>query len=154
MQLILKLTIFSAFFLIICSSINAQGYFPFYYYYDNAGNRIGRSMLYVKPKSANIDSIESINLNKNKFVFQDSLDNLKVLIFPNPTHGELKIEFIGNLPIDGCTIHLYNMAGLEIINQYTTSNFSILDLSEKANGSYILCIVSRQKKSEWKIIKL
>jgi YD repeat-containing protein len=120
------------------------------YIYDAAGRRIERVILL---KSAKPDLADTTNSQKKKEVFEESVGNQKVLIYPNPTHGELKVEIQGFKQDTKTTVYLYSLIGklLQIQNP-TTSTFS-LDLSNNAVGTYILKIVLGDKVSEWKIIK-
>ena len=115
------------------------------YTYDAAGRRIERNIIVLN--SANTDA-----LNKNA-VFTDSLENQKVIIYPNPTKGELKVEIQGNRKDIKITINLYSLTGKLLQTQNPTSNTFSLDLSGYVTGTYILKIRLGDKVSDWKIIK-
>ena len=117
-----------------------------YYYYDDAGNRIQRNI--VTLQSAKPDSSD-----QNKKVFEDDLGNKKVLIYPNPTRGQLQIELIGYDKETKTNLFLYNLSGALLMSKSITNSSEIIDLSIYTVGMYILKIVWGDKTSEWKIIK-
>jgi Secretion system C-terminal sorting domain len=118
-----------------------------YYKYDDAGNRIERNI--VPLQSARPDSSDQ----NEKKVFEDDLGNKKVLIYPNPTRGQLQIELIGYDKETKTNLFLYNLSGALLMSKSITNSSEIIDLSTYPVGMYILKIVWGDKTSEWKIIK-
>lgn len=118
--------------------------------YDHAGNRIGRAIVLASaPKIREIaaDSIETE-------VYTDTFADYQLLVYPNPTHGELKIELRG-LP-EGANYHLLivNASGQVIISRNTTENPTVADLTECPAGIYIMRIQYKDYKKDFKIIRL
>ena len=118
------------------------------YTYDAAGRRIERNIIVLN--SANTDLGDAQTKNA---VLTDSLGNQKVLIYPNPTKGELKVEIQGYQKDIKITINLYSLTGKLLQTQNPISNTFSLDLSGYATGTYLLKIVLGDKVSDWKIIK-
>ncbi len=100
-------------------------------------------------KSAKIDSVA----NKQKEVFQDNLGDKKILIYPNPTQGQLKVDIEGYQEEPNSGLYLYNLSGNLITSKSPANSSTVLDLSPYPVGSYILKIIIGDKKTEWKIIK-
>jgi hypothetical protein len=65
-----------------------------------------------------------------------------ISIYPNPTSGVFHIQAVSHQLIANCQIQIYDMMG-KCINQHigTSSNFQI-DLSSRANGVYLVRIIS------------
>ena len=118
--------------------------------YDHAGNRIGRAFVLASaPKIREIaaDSIETE-------VYTDIFAEYQLNVYPNPTHGELKIELCG-LPV-GESYHLViaNASGTVIINRNTVDNPTIADLTACPAGIYVLRLQYKGCKKDFKIIRL
>ena len=85
-----------------------------------------------KRKSNSFTKSQSFNDQNERY--EDNADGQKVIIYPNPTKGQLKIEIQGDEQITNALIYLY-------------------DLSGYSPGTYILKIIMGGKTSEWKIVK-
>ena len=118
--------------------------------YDNAGNRTGRAIVLASaPKSRGIvaDSVKTE-------VYTDIFAEFQLQVYPNPTHGELKIELRG-LP-DGEIYHLLiaSMSGQVIISRNTTENPTVADLTKCPAGIYVMRIQYKDYTKDFKIIRL
>lgn len=82
--------------------------------------------------------------------------SLDVNVFPNPTSGNLNIEWTGTAQTPA-VISLYDMNGKELlVSKVTTGNQTgILNLAEYANAQYVLKIVARDINfsKEYRIVK-
>lgn len=124
---------------------------PIQYSYDNSGNRILRKVITLKsakvlPDSTNISK-------KGKDIYEDNLGNKKIIIYPNPTKGELRVD-IGNYedtPVSGLSI--YDISGKLIIKKSQVNQSTILDLFPYPSGTYVMIIYIGNEKAEWKILK-
>jgi len=76
-------------FMSICSLLHSQNKVNFGY--DNAGNRISRTISLLKSAPTS-DSEE-----EPPVVYSEMLSDIEIKIYPNPTDGLLKVE-IRNLP--------------------------------------------------------
>ena len=118
--------------------------------YDDAGNRISRAIVLpaaAQSRRAPIDSTQTE-------VFTDIFAEYQLHVYPNPTHGELKIELRG-FP-EGVSYHLLiaSMSGQVIISRNTTENPTVADLTECPAGIYIMRIQYKDYKKDFKIIRL
>lgn len=115
------------------------------YGYDDSGNRVSKTII-VEPEKSTKESDKQPKFN-------DMVGDLEVTVYPNPTRGELVVDII-NLPDDTpSTITVYDLSGKTV---YTNSHLEMInriDLTDQAQGTYILRIKSGDKISDWKIIK-
>jgi hypothetical protein len=122
-----------------------------YYGYDEAGNRRYRG------PDITLKSTETNSLNQDenlKEEFEESFDNdLKVIIYPNPTRGELKIELQGYEDNMETYLYLFSMSGSLLISKSSFGQFEVLNLSPYPNATYILKLIIGKKATEWRIIK-
>lgn len=118
--------------------------------YDHAGNRTSRAIVLpaaAQSRRAPMDSTQTE-------VFTDVFAEYQLHVYPNPTHGELKIELRG-LP-EGASYHLLiaSSSGQVIISRNTTENPTVADLTECPAGIYIMRIQFKDYKKDFKIIRL
>ena len=132
------------------------------YEYDATGNRILRTKTInlsrgggmTKSAVSNGQNTENISdMALAEVRNEDLLGERKVVIYPNPTQGMIRIEFQGYGVVKDARLLLFNMQGklLRQINKAEPSN--TLDLSQYPAGMYILQMIEGKAKSEWKIIK-
>jgi hypothetical protein len=121
------------------------------YTYDSIGNCTARNSSIISLKSAKADA-DTFQDNKKEF-FEHSFGDQKVLIYPNPTAGELQVVLKGYGNETKNEIYLYDFSGKLLINRTNFDNSAILDLSAYPVGTYILKIVVGDKANDWKIIK-
>ena len=130
------------------------------YEYDAAGNRILRTKTInltrdgSKTKSAMSEQNTGTTPEKIAEVrHEDLLGERKVVIYPNPTQGMIRVEFQGHDIMNDARLLLYDIQGklLRQVNKVEPSN--TLDLSQYPAGMYILQMIEGKAKSEWKIIK-
>jgi hypothetical protein len=119
------------------------------YHYDENGNRDTRTL--VELKSTNSSSKNQSSGKDTCYI--DSMGDLKITIFPNPTEGVLKIK-IENLKANvNSQILVYDFSGKLIEAHNDLNETNILNFSEFSNGTYIVRILIGDQISEWKIIK-
>jgi hypothetical protein len=123
-----------------------SGYLKVIYTYDAAGNRISRYLEVQELKSTNSDMLIRPSSEVN-------WDRLGVNLFPNPTHGELILEFENYPKKEKITVELYNLAGKQMINQKINSNSSMLNLEPYPIGSYVLRLIVGQEQKTYQIVK-
>jgi hypothetical protein len=73
-----------------------------------------------------------------------------ISVFPNPTNGKITIQFAEDLP-EVCSLDIYNVLG-EKIYSTTTKHSTEVDLSNSANGVYLLRISGSNVASVKKIV--
>ena len=110
------------------------------YGYDDSGNRTSR-----------------ITLKSSIAFFEDSvkssINNKKILIYPNPTHNQLFVEIIGYDNEFNKTLYLYDITGKLLISKKLAISRILFDLSDYAPGIYVLKILLGNNSNECKIIK-
>lgn len=123
------------------------------YDYDDSGNRIKRYIVLDK-KSAYTDNAytnDTSALDKEKVV--DELSEVKVTIYPNPTHERLNVELSGlnsDLPLE---YQLYSQTGVLLQSRKSIGNPFTIDFSTYPTGIYILILKYKDSKSDWKVFK-
>lgn len=111
--------------------------------YDAAGNRVKKEII-LSTRSASM-----INYSDP---FTEQLDEHKIVIYPNPTQGQLRINIEG-LNVSTAKFVIYNLRGQVVSKKQTDSGQIDIDISDVPNGVYILWIDIDGKMSSWKIIK-
>lgn len=112
------------------------------YTYDNAGNRIKRERVLI---------INPVPMRKAAPEVQ-KMDEKVVLVYPNPTRGEFKIE-MELAEKDEVSAVLFDNQGkmLKSIDiKHSTTEVSIHNMPE---GIYFLKVLYNDEVYEWKIIK-
>jgi|694.fasta_scaffold03625_2 hypothetical protein len=91
------------------------------------------------------DITQSLEENEDKLVFK---------IFPNPSNGEVTVEFQDERFIQGASIQVFNQMGQMVFEKNANLLKSqTIDLSELKNGFYVLQVNQGQAKSFGKLIK-
>ena len=110
------------------------------YNYDDAGNRIKKE----------------IDLNpgqlRKKSSLNDQLSGQIIKIYPNPTTETIKVE-VDSLSDQNTTIALYDINGRLVLEQAALDLVNEVNLSQFANGKYILRFRNGEEISNWVIIK-
>lgn len=120
------------------------------YTYDAAGNRTNRTIVMQSKSTAQPGGNEQIERTTS---FSETLADITVRIYPNPTEGRIRIE-IANLPKDETAdLSLYSLSGQLIVSKKDITSFEEIDISGHRKGVYILKIKAGKQKTEWKIIK-
>lgn len=115
------------------------------YSYDDAGNRIKREIVLSSLKSAmSSDQITS---------FIEEVADQKIIIYPNPTRGQLTIEIIDSENSVTGNLTVFNLRGQIIAKEQMSSNRTSIDISSEPKGTYILHINIKEETTTWKIIK-
>ncbi len=124
-----------------CHAQHAQG---IRFSYDETGNRISRYVIYLKDTPAK---------DSSKFIHNDLLNGVTVLIKPNPTGGKFNIELQNIRKNISAGYFLYTTGGKLIRQKQKMSSLTNIDIGNQGNGLYILKIVIDDKTRTWKIIK-
>jgi hypothetical protein len=141
----------------LSSSEIPELYAPIKYTYNTSGDRTGRNLITLKstPVIAQKDSaglyppFGSIPGE----VFEENLGEQKIVIYPNPTQGQLLVKIQGYEKESNTALYLYDLSGKLLISKKPANSSMPLDLSEYSVGTYILRITLGDKTSEWKIVK-
>ena len=114
------------------------------YGYDACGNRILRQIVLEKTNK---------NLSAEENIFsEEQLGAVQVRIYPNPTHGHLKVVLQGVDELQGA-IEVYDTQGKRIAYLPKVEQENDIDLSPQPNGIYLLRLTIGTEVSTWKIIK-
>jgi hypothetical protein len=138
----------TTFFLVFGCCLTLLGQSPSYYIkydYDAAGNRISRRCNSVTLRSATAPIDSSI--------IDDSLDELKVSIYPNPTKGAIIAGLSVFNPTTSVSYILFSAEGRKLQQLVAYSDRTPIDLSNYSPGIYLLKIIVNKKELEFKIIK-
>ena len=133
------------------------------YLYDDAGNRTDRIIEFKKhAKKRQInDTVPAIEEqeqqyaeeNENKKYEDDLFRDKKVVIYPNPTQGQLVVE-IQNYDTETLgDISIYTTSGLLLEKKEINASNIPLDIGNQPDGMYLLNIKMDGKTSSWKILK-
>lgn len=114
--------------------------------YDADGNRTERNLIVLKSAKASVEG-------KKPKALEDSLGNKKILLYPNPTHGEVRVDLDSYDTQSPTTYYLYSIGGKMLSTQKQPGGSFTVDLSNYANGTYILKIQVGNNATQWKIIK-
>lgn len=139
-----RLLILSLVFASLCGSAFAD---RIENYYDAAGNRLTSEKVIIFTRG-------SVNGNApEEKMYQDSLASTRITIYPNPTEGDLKIDIAGVSDFESSGLILYDMAGKVVKNITQLSESNELDITDYANGMYIMVIKINEESTTWKIVK-
>jgi hypothetical protein len=119
------------------------------YSYDGAGNRVKREKVIA---FKTIESDEKQEEEIEEF-YEDFVGERKVIIYPNPTKGILKIDCRNYDNIEGMQFSLYDMQGNLLHRVQQVSSETMLDISSYPVGVYLLLLTGEEEKSQWKIVK-
>lgn len=120
------------------------------YDYDASGNRISRQFVVLSNDS--IPGKESSWNNRN--VISDNIADIPILLYPNPTKGELFIN-IESLPEKKTIwLELYSLSEGKLIKALTLKKENLLDMSPYRKGTYILIIRDIHVMRSWRIIRI
>lgn len=126
--------------------VNGQR-FSYEYEYDNAGNRIRSTVIYLNNRESFIDNDEM----KCFEITESILDPIIMKLYPNPTQANVKYELTGEKTIEKYV--LMDMTGRLITENECNSKTFIIDLSSNTSGIYVLTIFIENKPYFYKIIK-
>jgi hypothetical protein len=115
------------------------------YTYDNAGNRIMQK--YVVTLLS-----DSSNLN-NSHSEEENMSEYKIIVYPNPTKGQLMIEVKGCDDQNKAIFTLYNLQGSQLQKIVAGIEETPLDMTNYPSGYYLLRVYFDNKAVEYKIIK-
>ncbi|MFA6401709.1 MAG: T9SS type A sorting domain-containing protein [Salinivirgaceae bacterium] len=139
----------------------ASGQNTYTYLYDDFGNRTSRTIGMNKSAAITPDSTETISGNYNlegtkidgfEKEYHDNVGDVALSIFPNPTAGLIKIE-ITNGDVTSGEFILTDSKGAILQNSRSVQTSQEIDLSNYADGVYLMKIQINGKTTEWRIVK-
>jgi len=122
------------------------------YQYDEVGNRIEKSIILLKSGNA-----DKSNLS-DTLIKDQSFDQMDVLIYPNPTAGQISIEIRAweqnNEADKGYQAGIYDLQGRKVQEKaISEGEMTIVDVGNEPDGIYILMIWNTEVSSRWKVVK-
>ena len=128
------------------------------FYYDAAGNRKQRKVLFLKT-----EAFEETGNNNNTAgsevtsapelrSYDDIVGERKIVIYPNPTRGMIQIDFQEGDEIKNARLLLYDMQG-RLLQHVNAEQSNTLDLTQYPAGMYIMQMIESDARNEWKIVK-
>ncbi len=136
---------------VISTTLTAQITFT----YDAAGNRISRALV-IKKVNTNKGNTLSNDIYKNFLDLDEdtTIDNVKVVISPNPNGGKFSVTINSlNKQPNKIEIYLHTMLGKQIYHTKQATRLTTIDITNRKNGTYILTVVVNGTKETWKVIK-
>lgn len=128
----------------------AQQILPRIYEYDAAGNRIVRKVLILR------DSALQKNVNNHDsadYCYEDDMDDLNILIYPNPTTSSINLHITDNEQALQGEAKIYNSSGAQLMSIPVVQQQTTVNMSHLPSGIYIIILNINKKTTQWKIIK-
>jgi hypothetical protein len=122
-------------------SYNGMAQHSISYSYDAAGNRTGRSITVTPVKDRDATDIEEVNDNPEG----------KVRVMADSKLGVIKVEIIDYSDNDQCHITLFDTGGTVLTDIPEAEPVTLIDISDKPSGIYILQAVLNGRSDTWKI---
>ncbi|MBR1549664.1 MAG: T9SS type A sorting domain-containing protein [Bacteroidales bacterium] len=126
--------------LCLTSATCAFGQHAYSYSYDQAGNRTYRQR--INYAMANASPQDTCLLSSPAIA----------MAYPNPTEGDVSIEFDGSLEIDRL-VHVYDSQGKMLLEGTTSEPLIQLNLRDFPSGIYLIEAIEKGKRTIWKISK-
>lgn len=139
-----KRFVFLSAVLAVFVAMNAQNRVQFAY--DQAGNRVKRELVITH----NARSAKKAATREEAF-FED-LGERTVKISSNGS-GIIKITVLHMHTEDEGNVAVYSLGGSEVLNRSLSSVETLVDISDKPKGVYILKVTLNGKVTTWKITK-
>lgn len=119
------------------------------YIYDNNGNRIKATVVFLIDRGENPEVSESISIDEELNTF--------VNVYPNPTKGELFVDIVNaaneTFEDNKSTITVWDVQGKFLHSIVVTNPKVIVNLSNEPNGIYILKLNINGKVHHIKVVK-
>ncbi len=116
------------------------------YAYDNAGNRISRTIVFNQmqaPKKQLKDSL----------YYTETVAEKEIKLFPNPVNTSLNVHISGYEEKLQGTYLLFDMQGKTVLQESIIAEKFQIDMSAYSAGTYVLRIVIADETTNWKVVK-
>ena len=139
-----------------CDQVQSQNQVTFGY--DLSGNRISRVIKLTSLLRSTEETNEELNEESTEEpvvqeIHSEMLKDFSVLIYPNPTKGELTVKIQGLSEEKTANLRLYSAVGSLILQKTGVYDTEHLNISNQPSGIYVLKIISGDSSTDWKIIK-
>lgn len=118
--------------------------------YDNAGNRISRTLQTEQGGLKSLGRTDTIVIEDD---ISEELPNAETRIFPNPTDGVMTIEFYPD-DEEQYIVSVHNISGYMLLQQQIAPGENVIDISLNPPGTYLITIYSKYKRKKWNVQKL
>lgn len=118
--------------------------------YDNAGNRVGRAIVLASAPKTRGEVGDSINSE----IYTDNFAEYHLHVYPNPTHGELRIELQGLPQNESFHLLISNTSSMIVFERNCVNNPTVVDMTDSPIGIYIMRIQYKSYIKDYKIIRL
>jgi len=81
-------------------------------------------------------------------ISQLQINELKIKVYPNPTHDLLSLELINQVSIHNPKIHLLDISGKLLLSQVFKTNKMEIQMNNFIQGMYILKIIDSKGKTK------
>ena len=89
----------------------------------------------------------------SSFVGISAYGAIDLSLYPNPSNGIFNVK-LSAVPSDKVSLSVVDIAGkLVVLKEYENTQLFSLDISDKANGTYLLKITIGDKSSQLRIVK-
>jgi len=117
------------------------------YTYDTAGNRNSRTyVVNLRRVTADITPQDSVEV-------EAPLGQLSVTVYPNPTKGDLVVAVTGLKEEETIQFLLFDPQGHQLLRLQGQSGSTRINLSAYPSGWYMLQVIKKDERVEFKIIK-
>lgn len=139
-----KVLLITGLLLIVLTTVRAQ---TVSYEYDASGNRVKRIMIHLKGAS--------MEEEKEEEPIETSWGEREVIIYPNPTKGNLKIRIKGGDAEEADYKYTLFNTGGQILQQKNIQGLGEypLQMKQYKTGVYILVLQEKDEKMTFKIMK-
>ncbi|MBN1339556.1 MAG: T9SS type A sorting domain-containing protein [Bacteroidales bacterium] len=143
---------------LIVINLFAQTPFQIAFTYDEAGNRETREVILLK----STEEITPADTMENRGLWQDEnagpafakqAGEHTITVFPNPTKGQLEVVVSGAEPGPAWSAEVYDLGGNLLLKKEALSGTTLIDLSGRQKGMYILKILLPGHECVWKVVK-
>lgn len=127
--------------------------------YDASGNRTSRRVQASSSDSPDgrpkysINSVDTIPDQKHPESKTDSLATQKIMVYPNPTDGEVYVSLPNTVDYSTAKYNVFDLNGKMLLSGDLQNETMGIDLARYASGLYFLELVWEGKRNVVKIIK-
>ena len=133
-------------------SLWAQGTPSVAFAYDNAGNRVSRSIIFGKAMDKG-DKTPAKTAGATGQVLTSMLDKNTVKVYPNPNTGQFRVEVLFDGEAVKTRMELRDLKGVLLMTEESNRGEATFDIGDYKSGTYILTVIINGKRQAWKIIK-
>ena len=128
--------------------------------YDDAGNMTKHTIVLWVSKTAPADDTTKVlepevEFDEEQPPIEDHILSNKILIYPNPTRGLLRVQLDGYDPNrDGSAmVSAHSMVGVKVVERVLNEPTTTIDMSRHPAGIYILTVRIGEHARQWRVVK-